>query len=208
MAQRRHHYERAFEQYLRERRVPYISVDEARKSLLPEGVGRPDRSERIPADGALKSFDFVLYGAPDNLLVDVKGRRIPRRCASALGSGRLESWVTEEDVSSLEVWEGLFGPGFRGAFVFLYLCDAQPPDALFQEVFEDRGNWYAARAILLQHYREHMRVRSPRWRTVHLTTSDFERCSGPLGEHLGPLTDAPAGFGSMPARSSADGGAG
>ena len=37
MAQRRFHYEQAFEYYLRANRVPYVAVDEAKKSLLPEG---------------------------------------------------------------------------------------------------------------------------------------------------------------------------
>lgn len=35
MAQRRHHYEQAFEAYLRSRRIPYVAVDEAKKALLP-----------------------------------------------------------------------------------------------------------------------------------------------------------------------------
>jgi hypothetical protein len=35
MAQRRHHYEQAFEVYLRSRRIPYVAVDEAKKALLP-----------------------------------------------------------------------------------------------------------------------------------------------------------------------------
>ena len=35
MANRDNHYEAAFEAYLRSRGVPYIAVDEARRSLLP-----------------------------------------------------------------------------------------------------------------------------------------------------------------------------
>ncbi len=67
MAQRRHHYERAFEAYLRERRIPYVAVNEARKALLPHGA-------RLRLDGAgdagpdLKSFDFVVYGENTNML--------------------------------------------------------------------------------------------------------------------------------------------
>lgn len=168
MAQRRHHYERAFEALLRERRVPYVSVDEARKTLVPES------SE---GDGALKSFDFVVSTPRGNLLVDVKGRR----CASrGSGVGRLESWVTTEDIESLARWEGLFGPAFRGSFVFLYWCDAQPPDALFHEVFEAQGRWYAVRAIGLEPFRRAMRIRSRRWGTVDLPPAEFERLSEPF----------------------------
>lgn len=64
MALRHNHYEAAFEAYLRFRRIPYIAVDEAKRSFVEEA--------------SLKSVDFlvsVLGG--DNFLVDVKGRRYP-----------------------------------------------------------------------------------------------------------------------------------
>ncbi len=78
MAQRRHHYELAFEHYLRERRVPYVAVDEARKALLPEDA-RLLVSEPGLGQKSLKSFDFVLYGRDANLLVEIKGRKVARR---------------------------------------------------------------------------------------------------------------------------------
>ena len=61
---RDNHYEAAFEAYLRARRLPYIAVDEARRSLV--------------ADGSIKSLDFIV-SPPGQLswLVDVKGRRFP-----------------------------------------------------------------------------------------------------------------------------------
>ena len=97
MAQRRHHYEQAFEHYLREQRVPYVAVNEARKALLPETTS--SRLNRAKGTLSLKSFDFVLYGDPMNLLVEIKGRKIggrpgngpTRRAASAgvLGDARI-----------------------------------------------------------------------------------------------------------------------
>lgn len=177
MAQRRHHYEAAFEHYLRDRRVPYVAVNEARKALLPEG-------SRLTAAGpdsprGLKSFDFVLYGSGVNLLIEIKGRRIARRRPRG-GRGRLESWVTEDDAQSLGTWERLFGEGFWAAFVFLYWCDEMPPASLFEETFEFRGRWYAVRAIRLGDYTGAMKPRSSRWRTVHLSTGDFDRLSTTL----------------------------
>ncbi|MEZ6069014.1 MAG: hypothetical protein R3C10_01830 [Pirellulales bacterium] len=35
MVKRGNHYESAFEEYLRSRQVPYLAVDESRRSLLP-----------------------------------------------------------------------------------------------------------------------------------------------------------------------------
>jgi hypothetical protein len=37
MANRDNHYEAAFEEYLRSKQVPYVAVDEARRSLLGDG---------------------------------------------------------------------------------------------------------------------------------------------------------------------------
>ncbi len=193
MAQRRHHYERAFEWFLRSRRIPYVAVDEARKALLPESAtlavstsvrsrtSTPESGESGPA-AALKSFDFVIYGdAGSNLLIDIKGRRVGSsrriRGDAGLSTGRLESWVTMDDIDSLRSWEQLFGSGFQAAFVFVYWCDRQPPDALFQEIFEYRGVWYALRAVTLLAYVQHMKVRSPRWRTVDVPRGAFERIS-------------------------------
>ncbi|MDX2130685.1 MAG: HYExAFE family protein [Planctomycetota bacterium] len=176
--QRRHHYEQAFENYLRARRIPYVAVDEARKALLPG-----DRFPALRHDGhALKSFDVVIYGEGANLLVEVKGRRImPRRSARAsAGAARLENWVTLDDVESLSRWEMLFGPSFEGVFLFVYWCDELPPDALFDEIFEHAGRWYSLRCVRLADYKARMRVRSPRWRTVHLAPADFSTVGAPL----------------------------
>ncbi|MGE3107196.1 MAG: HYExAFE family protein [Phycisphaerales bacterium] len=216
MAQRRHHYERAFEEYLRSRRIPYVSVDEARKALLPArpagiprgrgggggggGVGggqsADDLSAGLTPDAAsgapsLKSFDFVIYGQDGNLLIDIKGRRVSARGrmdesgrggarVSGQGRSRLECWVTEDDIRSLSHWQGLFGDGFQAAFVFVYWCLEQPPDALFQEIFEYRGRWYALRAVTIEAYQQAMKPRSQRWRTVDLPTAAFERVSQPF----------------------------
>lgn len=198
MAQRRHHYEVAFERFLRLRRVPYVSVNEARAALLPRGAALrllPEQPGARPQ--TLKNFDFVIYGSPahvdaPNLLVEVKGRKIarprpgrpaaegPRPAPGAPRRARLESWVNREDVAALEAWERLFGPEFRAVFVFVYWCDEQPPAALFEEIFEHRGRWYALRAIDLRDYRAAMRTRSERWGTVHLSGADFEALSRPF----------------------------
>lgn len=171
------HYERAFEAYLRSRRIPYVAVDEARKTLLPgPGPGTASRP-------AIKSFDFVVYGRNTNLLVDIKGRRVAyarRRAGSPLAVGRLDSWVTEGDIESLTQWGALFGAGFEPVFVFVYGCEAQPPDALFQEVFAHDGAWYALRVVRVCDYVRAMKPRSPRWRTVHVPAAAFERISQPF----------------------------
>lgn len=210
MAQRRHHYELAFEEFLRTQRIPYVAVDEARKTLVPVESCRS--ANGASTDGALKSFDFVIYTQPHNLLLDIKGRKVAARkpkpaqthasglptsyslypelpritpsptFSSSLARGRLENWVTQEDVHSLRHWERLFGPDFRAAFVFVYWCESEPPDALFQEIYEHKGLWYALRAVYLSDYTKHMKTRSARWETVDLPTRAFETISHPLSD--------------------------
>ena len=106
---------------------------------------------------------------------------------AAGGTGRLESWVTVDDLESLGLWRQLFGPGYRACFVFVYWCDALPPVGLFPELIWHEGRWYGVRGIELDDYVGAMRVRSARWRTVHLAREDYLRLSGPV---LGERRDA------------------
>ncbi|MEM8834213.1 MAG: HYExAFE family protein [Planctomycetota bacterium] len=185
MAQRRHHYERAFEHYLRARRMPYVAVNEAKQTLLPTPSSRL-HVEVAGERSSLKSFDFVVYGKPSNLLIDVKGRRLATRSPRSsvvkvrAAMPRLESWVTEDDISSLRIWRGLFGEGFDSAFAFVYWCERAPTGPLLRESFEFEGRWYAIRAASLDDYTSNMRVRSPRWRTVHVPAEQFAAINVPL----------------------------
>ncbi len=172
MAQRRHHYEVALESYLRDHRIPYISIDEARRSLLPSIA-----SLRVAEGPALKAFDFVVYGSSENLLLEVKGRRLGPR------TRRLESWVTRDDIDSLRAWSSLFGNGFRPTLLFVYWCEEQPPDALFTELFTHKDRAYALRSISVDDYARAMRPRSPKWGTVDLAPRDFESLSQPFLSH-------------------------
>ncbi len=170
LAQRRFHYEQAFEHYLRANRVPYVAVDEAKKALLPPGE----------AMAAIKSFDFVVYTPARNLLVDVKGRMFGDASGPLVSNRRFESWVTEEDVEGLTRWQELFGSDFQAVFVFIYCLRQQPPDALFEEIFPFGDRWYTLCEAPLAAYREVMVQRSPKWRTVHVPQEDFRRISRPF----------------------------
>ena len=180
--QRRFHYELAFEHYLRANGIAYVAVDEARRAIVGQsGLGRLDEQ----GDGRLKSFDFVVYSETGaNLLVDVKGRKLTARRGSATSASSFQNWVTAEDVDHLGRWEAIFGQGFVGAFAFLFWCDAPPPDALFQEVFEHKGKWYAVLAVTLADYRARMKPRSRKWETVCLPSKTFQSLAVPLKEML------------------------
>lgn len=192
---------------LRKLRVPYVSVNEARRALLPgkdcvSMLGENGQS----STRSLKNFDFVLYGPGTNLLIDVKGRRLAPAARAPLASTRpdspirptsrvphlhpttrtnpkpprLESWVNRDDVQSMLAWNTLFGPDFEAAFVFFYASSHPPMGDLFDETFLFEGRWYAPRVIAVSDFARSMRTRSKRWGTVHLDREAFEATSGPL----------------------------
>lgn len=179
MAQRRFHYEQAFEHYLRANRVPYVAVDEAKKALLPAAGARE------ATNASIKSFDFVIYTPDRNLLIDVKGRMFgvskgQSGFGASVSNRRYESWVTQDDVDGLRYWQTLFGDDFEAIFVFAYCLRQQPPDALFEEVFTHGGRWYALREVCLIDYCREMVPRSSSWATVHVPGETFARISRPF----------------------------
>jgi len=159
------HYEAAFEAYLRNRQVPYVAVDEAKRALF--------------ADAKLKSFDFVVYSkAGPNLLVDVKGRS-----ARAGGSRKtLECWATQRDVDDLLHWQQVFGAGFSAVLGFTYWID--PPLLPEPGHFEFGQRWYWLMGIDLNEYRARMKRRSAKWDTVCLGSADFRQLARPLESWL------------------------
>lgn len=166
MADRSVHYEAAFEAFLRNRKIPYVAVDEAKKALF--------------ANAKLKSFDFVVYSkSGPNLLVDIKGRSAR---SDEKRRRHFESWTTQGDVEDLLQWQQVFGEGFRGLFVFLYWID--PPMIPEPGQFEFRERWYLMMGVDLIEYRDHMRRRSPKWKTVSLSAEDFRQLARPLESWL------------------------
>lgn len=165
MADRSVHYEAAFEAFLRDRKTPYVAVDEAKKALF--------------ADAKLKSFDFVVYskGGP-NLLVDIKGRM----ARQTKGGRTYQTWATEKDIEDLVQWQGVFGDGFTAVLAFLYWID--PPLLPEPATFEYRDRWYLMMGIDLKEYRDHMRRRSVKWETVALSTEHFRQLARPLESWL------------------------
>ncbi len=138
MADRSVHYEAAFEAFLRDRKIPYVAVDEAKKALF--------------ANAKLKSFDFVVYSKTGpNLLVDVKGRQAKKTSTRR----QYESWTTQRDVEDLAQWQQVFGEGFKAVFAFLYWIDT--PLLTEAGMFEHRDRCYVLMGIDLTEYRDHMR---------------------------------------------------
>jgi hypothetical protein len=175
---RDNHYEAAFEAYLRARRLPYVAVDESRRSLA--------------ADGSLKSLDFIVSPpGRKSWLVDVKGRRFP---SGEEQKQYWKNWSTRDDLRGLAAWQTHFGDDFCPVLVFAYLLVGRrsplPPDQLYQF----RGQHYGFVAVRLADYIPHARPLSDRWDTVAMPTAEFRRLARPVeelfGEGLATVADA------------------
>jgi hypothetical protein len=153
-------YESAFEAYLQWHRLCYVAVDETRRSYLGES--------------RVKNLDFIVHGdAGARLLVDVKGRRFPS--GPPHKQRRVwECWSTREDIDGLSRWADLFGDGFQGLLVFTYhILPSVVLPANTDDLWTWRGRRYLLRAVSVDAYREHLRVRSPKWGTVDLPGAVF-----------------------------------
>jgi hypothetical protein len=170
MANRANHYDAAFEEYLRWQKVPYVAVDETRRSLFDED--------------SLKSPDYIVSPpAGGNWLIDIKGRKFPS--GSEPPSHVWENWATHDDIDSMLRWQDVFGggAGFRAMLVFAYhILDAR---WLWQ--FERRSRWehkgasYAFYGVWVDDYAERMSERSRMWGTVSLRKRAYEEVRFPLG---------------------------
>jgi hypothetical protein len=167
MADRDNHYELAFEDYLRSRRVAYVAVDEAKRSLL--------------AEGSLKSLDFIVSSSSgSSWLVDVKGRRFPSgRCRQYW-----KNWSTRDDLVSLSQWEKLFGERFQALFVFAYNVQGRRAPLPAEQLFDFRGRTYGFVAIRLSEYVCHARLISSRWDTLAMPVRRFRELARPLEQLL------------------------
>lgn len=175
MAKRGNHYEAAFEAYLRARRVPYVAVDETRRSLA--------------GDTSLKSLDFIVSSVQGTKwLVDVKGRRFPSG-----DQGRYwTNWSTRDDLRSLFHWEQVFGGESSGLFVFAYDVIGErsplPPGQLFR--FRDRI--YGFVAVRLKDYAKYARPISPKWDTLAVPVPRFRGLAVPVEAYVEDQSPAAA----------------
>ena len=166
MANRTNHYEAAFEQFLRQRRVAYVAVDETKRSLL--------------AEASLKSLDYLVSAAGGTWLVDVKGRRFP--------AGRQRqywrNWTTRDDLRSMAQWEQVFGPRSQALFVFAYRVIGRRSPLPAAQLFAFRGTLYGFVGIRLAEYVQQARLISPKWQTFAMSTRRFRQLAEPLDSLL------------------------
>lgn len=201
MALRHNHYEVAFEALLRRRRLPYVAVDERRRSLI--------------GDRSLKNADFLVSGAGGRRwVIDVKGRRFgaasppvdgvpPSRSRRAENTsprsrraentsprsrragGLWKNWCTGDDLAGLAAWEEMFGEPFRGLLVFAYHVLGRQAPVAEEALLTCSGRRYAFVAVPADEYRSLARPLSMRWGTFAMRAADFRAWAAPVEHFLG-----------------------
>ncbi len=189
MTKRDNHYEVAFEAYLRQRTIPYVAVDETRRSLTAPATTQQDAS--APPQ-SLKSLDFIVSPSSPtdrgsrSWLVDVKGRRFP----TGRSKQYWKNWSTADELRSLAHWERLFAGQFQALLVFAYNVVGDQAPLPAEQLFEFRGSLYGFLGIRLDHYAGWSKVLSPRWQTVTIPAKQFRALARPTDEFFG-VTPAP-----------------
>lgn len=162
-------YEAAFENWLVDRRIPYVQAEEHKRPGLP------------PL--SVKNFDFLLCPRPDRrLIVEVKGRTF--RGTTLAGLKGLDCWVTADDIASLQTWREALGPGHEAVLVFAYRVAGADVDFDGHDVFRYGRDAYLFFGLGLDDYCRHMKRRSPRWGTMTLPAEEFRRCVTDLSSLL------------------------
>lgn len=169
------HYELAFAAWMRILERPFVAVRETTRVRIP--------------DATLKNPDFLVYGREANemnLIVDIKGRRYPGG-SDAAPLYSWQNWVGEEDIEALSRWEQYCGANHRSVLVFTYHIGrgCELPEGT-PDLISWKGDRYLLRAIAVDDYRSAMRVRSPRWHTVHLPAAVFREKIRPFSDFLLP----------------------
>ena len=163
-------YEQAFESYLAENKIPFIWVDQSK---------RPEFFE-----SSVKNFDFLVYPETKSpILIELKGRTF--KGDSLAGLKGLDGWTTFEDVQALSQWLDYFCRDFsdtKAFFVFVFQFANIDVETDGWPVYDWGDKRLVLLAIPLEHYRDCMKVRSPKWQTVVLPAEDFRRHAIPMNE--------------------------
>ncbi len=186
------HYERAFENWLIDNHIQYVTVDEHKKSafgqskvksfdflLYPPNEQGPRFAVRSPRDSLRRTPDS---GTQQIIIAEVKGRLFKGTSFAKLTG--FECWVTAEDIDGLTKWREVFGRGHTAVFVFAYKIENVDVDFDGREVYDSDTNRYVFFAIELDDYRRFMKRRSPKWQTVTLPADRFRQCATQLQQLL------------------------
>jgi hypothetical protein len=163
------HYETAFEDLLKNRKILYIAINESKRPTIP------DKSIK---NKSIKNFDFIIFSKNGKYLVDVKGKSFPYRRGRRLLYW--ENWVSEGDLEGLNLWQEKFGENFRSIIVYLYLIKNEKDIEKFKNTHHYKNKTYGIVGISLEDFLKNRRPRSRKWRAFYVPREKFENLVKPI----------------------------
>jgi hypothetical protein len=161
------HYERCFEQILRENGILYLAIDESK---------RPKYENKT-----IKNFDFIVSSFNGKYLVDIKGKSFPYR-----EGGFWENWIKIDDVSGLKLWSSHFN-AFCPLLVYPYHIKKKIYKDQFKDIFRYKGNTYGIVAIELSKYYINAKARSKGWGAIYISRNNFKELVKPISYFIPEL---------------------
>lgn len=178
-------YENMFEKLLREKQLPYIAINEAKRAIV--------HGKKI------KSFDFIVSSKNNIFLIDIRGKQFPYGRGNREGE-YWENWIHEDDLGGLEFWEKKFGSNkAKGLLIFPYKIksrqEVEDENKLHKEVnkfkcrFEFKNKSYGLVAITPDEYKKKSKIRSSKGQVhaIYISRKTFPTIAKPLNRFIKEL---------------------
>ncbi len=168
------HYERFFENILRENEVLYLAIDEKRKPIY-DGKG-------------VKNFDFLVSSFNGKYLIDVKGKKFPY-LSSNNRKNYWENWIKTDDISGLKLWSSHFN-SFTPLLVYPYhIHDESFIHEIdeYSDIYQDGDNYYGVVGIELSTYYVNAKSRSKGWEAISVSREKFKDLVKPISHFIPEL---------------------
>lgn len=156
---KRQHYERVFEEFLRDNGILYIAVDESKRPIY---------------DGCpVKNFDFIVSSFNGKFMIDVKGRKFGKHAS------RWDNWIGVDDLVGLKMWSTHFD-SVRPLLVHVYWLETKDDEALFADIRAQGRNTYAFVAVTLGEYFTNAIPRAGKWKAIYVPRKRYSEIVKPL----------------------------
>lgn len=166
-------YERTFEIFVRQKKVPIIPTNEVKKSF--DLQGKP-----------LKNFDLILF-SKGSFLLDLKGKNFG---FDSVPGNKWECWTHDGDAKALIKWEKIFrknGCELTPLLVFMYRIKFPGDEREFKDVIKLGNKKFGVVAITPQKYLLHAKIRSMNPRTLSISRKVFKELAKPISDFIPKL---------------------
>lgn len=168
-------YERMFEALLRNRKIPYVAVDEKHRPII--------------GGGTIKNFDFLVYSRKGSYAIDIKGKNFPQSMGKGRAGLRWQNWVKGDDLQGLKQWHSLMGRFCSPVIIFAYRVLLIQDIFLFHDLFNYEGDSYGLVGVKLENYTAGAQLRSSKWNAYSVKKELFLKIARPLREFIPEINE-------------------